>query len=311
MKTLIKLSPLALLTLFGLSEFTYAATVNVGFGYENRTYASAPQSNYKGWRGEVIIQPNNSNWFFNVLLNQYRRQGVYNPATHTQEKRSDYIRMDFKTSYRFKLKNGWVKPEIGYRQDTTSYGNNRSIYNYYSFASPYLVQLNDRWQYIAQYFSITFLNMEKGRTDKSGVRSSQIGYEIEQGLNYSITPRWWVRLSFNDNANQINTDDLVNSQLIRHSQQIRFYTSYSFPFGLSISPYFRKSIFAKNKVINNDGSITRQDYVKYAIAARQTISNNIYLSGEFSQERFKNLTGSKQGTTDKNNYLRLGLNFTF
>ena len=77
------------------------------FSWETADYDT---NNYAGYRVDFNINPDKSNWYFDVGFQR----------GHDNKNR---YQSDLQGSYRFKLNNGWVQPGLKAGQDLTNYDN--------------------------------------------------------------------------------------------------------------------------------------------------------------------------------------------
>ena len=172
-----KLRIVLFLPLFGLaltSFHSHAATVNAMFSWESADYDTS--NNYSGYRVDFNINPDKSNWYFDVGFRQ-----------REHDNKNRYQRYDLQGSYRFKLNNGWIQPGLKIRQDLTNYDNgSRLTIDFYESKTNYQFPINKDWVLTG---SVLFGLQKKEDKRSNGVTNTDyLGWEIEPGIRYFITP---------------------------------------------------------------------------------------------------------------------------
>lgn len=179
-----KLRIVLFLPLFGLaltSFHSHAATVNAMFSWESADYDTS--NNYSGYRVDFNINPDKSNWYFDVGFRQ-----------REHDNKNRYQRYDLQGSYRFKLNNGWIQPGLKIRQDLTNYDNgSRLTIDFYESKTNYQFPINKDWVLTG---SVLFGLQKKEDKRSNGVTNTDyLGWEIEPGIRYFITPNINMTLS--------------------------------------------------------------------------------------------------------------------
>ncbi|TID21128.1 hypothetical protein JO83_07750 [Avibacterium paragallinarum] len=121
-----------------------------------------------------------------------------------------------------------------------------------------------------------------------------------------------MEIAYNDIRNRRDDNaQWENSTLTESNPQLRLYMTYKTNFGLTLSPYVRKSLLGKIKVKNeSSGSVEKRALTRYAMRVQYQVNNNFTLLGEFYRENVK-FTNNPDKATSKQNYLRLGMRVTF
>lgn len=321
----------------------HAANVNAILSWENVRYNDVYSDgvnvghgrNYQGYRLDMSVSPDNSNWMFNLGFRQNRSKGYTkivddtNPAYRNQlPKRQiaqvlgkrDYQRFDFGVSYRYRFTNGWVEPSFNIRQDKTlnvnGANNTTDFYNmdlYYNYNITDRLVWNGRFKPEVVKYELNrhLIGSNNSAQVAKHQRKTQFGWEIEQGLRYLFSPNFNVEVAYNDVRKRLEDNaQWEGSTSTESNPQLRLYLTYKTSFGLTVSPYIRKSIFGKVKIKSeSDNSLEKRDLVRYALRTQYKINNNFMLLGEFYRENVKFLDSDKP--TSKQNYLRLGVKITF
>lgn len=308
--------------------------------YDDNGINTGKGRNYHGYRLGMSVSPDNSNWTFNLGFRQNRSKGYTqsvkdkNPAANGAQMQQiagkrDYQRLDFGVSYRYRFNNGWVQPSFNIRQDKTlsAAGANHTT-DYYNMDLYYNYNITDRlvWNGRFKPEVVKYENNRQyiGSNNSADVakhtRKTQFGWEIEQGLRYLVSPNFNFEIAYNDVRKRQDDDKPVwdNTTNTESNPQLRIYMTYKTSFGLTLSPYIRKSIFGKIKVKDEcnlskgkcTGAFTeKRDLTRYALRAQYQLSNNVTLMADYYRENVKFLNIDKE--TSKQNYLRLGMRFTF
>lgn len=322
-----------------------AANVNAILSWEdvryndeyNKTGDNTGQArNYHGYRLDTTISPDNSNWTFSFGIRQNRSKGYTrtvndtNPAYSSASSKPqieqligqrDYQRMDFGVGYRYRFSNGWVQPSINIRQDKTiNINGNNDTFDFYNMDITYNYNITEQlvWngrfkpELIKYEYKRNKASSNNSKEQQLHQRATRLGYELEQGLRYLITPNWNMEIAYNDIRNRRDDNaQWENSTLTESNPQLRLYMTYKTNFGLTLSPYVRKSILGKIKVKNeSSGSVEKRDLTRYAMRVQYQVNNNFTLLGEFYRENVK-FTNNPDKATSKQNYLRLGMRVTF
>lgn len=338
MKTNIKSLTLSSLVVFctlwgGVAQ---AATIDATVSWENVSYndniitnSNGTQTNYgqdrnyKGPRVDAIINPNNSQWRIYFRWNQNRTKGHINENTGALSRQRDYQRINLGIGYRYRFNDGWFEPRLTIRQDKSiNINGNNTTYDYYGMDLYYNYNINDRLVLNGR-INPDILKTENNRNALSEsdetkrqrhTRTTRFGWEIEQGLRYLITPNWNVELTYNEIRNRRDDDTSTNLwgdySYTESNPQLRLYTTYRTSFGLTISPYIRKSVFGKMKVkTESTNTVEVRDITRYALRMQYQINNNFALVGEYYRENIDFSLENKSKV--KQDYLRLGMRFTF
>ncbi|MCW9718735.1 outer membrane beta-barrel protein [Avibacterium sp. 21-599] len=303
--------------------------------YNSDGYNTGVARNYHGYRLDTTISPDNSNWSFTFGIRQNRSKGynkivddtnpLYkndNPKPQISQLigQRDYQRLDFGVGYCYRFNKGWVQPSFNVRQDKTiNINGNNDTADFYNMDLTYNYNIADRWvlngrfkpEVIKYEYKRNKLSSNNSKDQQIHQRATRFGYEIEQGLRYLVTPNLNFEIAYNDIRNRRDDNaQWENSSLTESNPQLRLYMTYKTNFGLTISPYFRKSIFGKIKVKSEFAdTVEKRDQTRYAFRMNYQINNNFMILSEFYRENTKFLNTDKQ--TSKQNYLRLGMRVTF
>ncbi len=216
----------------GLTSFhSQAANVNAMFSWETADYDTP--NNYAGYRVDFNINPDKSNWYFDVGFRQ-----------REHDNKNRYQRYDLQGSYRFKLNNGWIQPGLKVRQDLTNYDNgSRLTIDFYESKTNYQFPINKNWVLTG---SVLFGLQKKEDKRSNGVTNTDyLGWEIEPGLRYFVTPNINTTVAYFDGGKQAIRHEEYDTKETNHNQQLRMYVNWTTPIGLIVSPSMRKSIFGK------------------------------------------------------------------
>lgn len=313
----------------------HAASVNAILTWEDVRYNDRYENGvnigksdaYRGYRVDTIISPDNSNWTFTFGIRQNRSNGYHKTASNSQvvqlTRQRDYQRLDFGVGYRYRFAKGWVQPSINIRQDKTiNINGNNDTSDFYTMDLTYNYNITDQlvWngrfkpELVKYEYKRNLLSSASASEQAKHQRKTRFGYELEQGLRYLITPNWNVEIAYNDLRNRRDDNSQwENGTYTESNPQLRLYTTYKTSFGLTLSPYVRKSILGKIKVRDESSStltVEKRDLSRYAFRAQYQINNNFALLGEFYRENIKFLNNPAKQTS-KQNYVRLGMRVTF
>ncbi|KLN96985.1 OmpG porin family protein [Moellerella wisconsensis] len=292
-----KLGVAVLLPLFslGLSSFNAnAANVNAMLSWESADYETS--NNYSGYRVDVNINPDKSNWYFDAGFRQRK---------HDNDNR--FQRYDLQGSYRFKLNNGWIQPGLKVRQDLTNFQNgNRTTVDFYESKTNYQFPINEKWVLSG---SVLF-GLQK-KEDKRGTNINNTDYlswEIEPGLRYFITPNINTTVAYFDGGKQATRHDEYDTKETNHNQQIRIYANWNTPIGLVISPSMRRSILGKIDDRTNKGERIEKDMTRYTLQLGYQINNQWRVMTEYYNEKVDN---KNNGTSSTQDYFKVAIRTTF
>ncbi|TCJ95856.1 outer membrane protein with beta-barrel domain [Volucribacter psittacicida] len=295
---------------------TQAATVDATVSWEDYQYNDLKYRNYKGPRVDATINLDNSQWRIYFRWNQNRSQGYLNNDGALTAQR-DYQRINLGVGYRYLFNDGWFEPRFYIRQDKTiNINGHNTTQDYYYLDFYYQYNLTDQLFYkgkinpeVAKFEgSRAYLSNSNATQRERHQRNTRVGWEIEQGLRYALRSDFSVEVAYNDNRNRREDYGIWDntSYTVSHPQ-LRLYTTYRAPFGITLSTQFRKSIFGKQK-IKNELSNTREtrDFTRYQLNASYQVTNNVYITSEFYREIIKT-----PETKQKQDYVRLGMRFVF
>ncbi|MBI6482402.1 hypothetical protein JEP12_04435 [Proteus mirabilis] len=292
-----KLRIVLFLPLFGLaltSFHSHAATVNAMFSWESADYDTS--NNYSGYRVDFNINPDKSNWYFDVGFRQ---------SEHDNKNR--YQRYDLQGSYRFKLNNGWIQPGLKIRQDLTNYDNgSRLTIDFYESKTNYQFPINKDWVLTG---SVLFGLQKKEDKRSNGVTNTDyLGWEIEPGIRYFITPNLNTTVAYFDGGKQAIRHEEYDTKETNHNQQLRMYVNWTTPIGVIISPSMRKSIFGKIEDRTNKGEYIDKDMTRYTLQMAYQISPQWRVMTEYYNERVENKNNGSKSTQD---YFKVSVRATF
>lgn len=318
-----KLTLLSVSFAFVVGGVAEAARVDATLSWEDVKYDKhedyGKYRDYRGPRVEAIINPDNTNWRIYFRWNQNRSNGYINNSGALVSQR-DYQRLDIGLGYRYRFQDSWFEPRFYTRQYKTININGTNTTNdSYAFELYYNYNLSPRWVLNGQIKpaitksegSRTYLSNANATTRANHMRKTVFGWEIEQGLRYIINPDWNVEVAYNDTRSRQDDDassfNWEDATLTRSNPQLRIYTNYKTSFGLTFSPYIRKSIFGKVKYKREStGEYAVGDFTRYALRVQYQINNHFALTGEYYKDKTKSDAG-----TSRNDYLRLGVRVIF
>ncbi|WP_322804377.1 hypothetical protein SO574_19145 [Vibrio alfacsensis] len=101
--------PLALMCLFALSMNANAAKVDTKVKYIGADYGTS--YDYTGYKAEVTMSPNDSNWYYLVDAREYNHKSG-----------ADYTRFGFGVGHKFLISGGYIQPEFVLRSEKNDYG---------------------------------------------------------------------------------------------------------------------------------------------------------------------------------------------